>query len=119
MPMLRNGFAPDWDSVPADVWARTQLVYVCSPDNPTGRVAPLQEWQRLFELADRHDFTIAADECYSEIYFDESKPTLSALSAAHASGRSDYRQARRLRQPVEALERAGPALRATSRAMRR
>ena len=87
-----NGFAPDWDSVPADVWARAQLVYVCSPDNPTGRVAPLQEWQRLFDLADRYDFTIAADECYSEVYFDESKPTLSALSAAHASGRIDYRR---------------------------
>jgi N-succinyldiaminopimelate aminotransferase len=85
-----RGFAPDWESVPDEVWARTQLLYVCSPDNPTGRVAPLAEWQRLFDLSDRHGFIIAADECYSEIYFDEAKPTLSALSAAQASGRSDY-----------------------------
>lgn len=85
-------FAPDWASVPNDVWARTQLLYVCSPDNPTGRVTTLAQWQRLFELSDRHGFTIASDECYSEIYFDEAKPTLSALSAAHASGRSDFRR---------------------------
>lgn len=85
-------FAPDWASVPDEVWARTQLLYVCSPDNPTGRVTSLAEWQRLFELSDRHGFTIAADECYSEIYFDESRPTLSALSAAKANGRADYRR---------------------------
>ena len=85
-----RNFAPDWESVPNEVWARTQLLYVCSPDNPTGRVTPLAEWQRLFELSDRHGFTIASDECYSEIYFDETKPTLSALSAAQASGRSGY-----------------------------
>jgi N-succinyldiaminopimelate aminotransferase len=87
-----RNFAPDWESVPDEVWAHTQLLYVCSPDNPTGRVTPLGEWQRLFDLSDRHDFTIAADECYSEIYFDEAKPTLSALSAAQASGRSEYRR---------------------------
>ncbi len=87
-----QGFAPDWDSVPSAVWARTQLLYVCSPDNPTGRVATLAEWQRLFDLSDRHGFTIAADECYSEIFFDEARPTLSALAAAQASGRSDYRR---------------------------
>ena len=66
-----RGFAPDWDAVPEAVWARTQLVYVCSPDNPTGRVARPEEWRRLFALSDRHGFVIAADECYSEIYFDE------------------------------------------------
>ena len=85
-------FAPDWASVSHDVWARTQLLYVCSPDNPTGRVTSLAEWERLFDLSDRHGFTIASDECYSEIYFDEAKPTLSALSAAQASGRGDYRR---------------------------
>ena len=87
-----RGFAPDWESVPADVWKRTQLLYLCSPDNPTGRVAPLDEWQKLFELSDRHGFVIAADECYSEIYFDEARPTLSALSAAVRSGREDFRR---------------------------
>jgi N-succinyldiaminopimelate aminotransferase len=85
-----RGFAPDWDAVPDEVWARTQLLYVCSPDNPTGRVATLDEWRRLFELSDRHGFVIAADECYSEIYFDEAAPPLGALGAAHALGRDGY-----------------------------
>ncbi len=87
-----RGFAPDWASVPSEVWARTQLLYVCSPDNPTGRVTPLAEWEHLFDLSDRHGFTIASDECYTEIYFYEAKPTLSALAAALASGRGDYRR---------------------------
>ena len=86
-----RAFAPDWDAVPDEVWQRTQLVFVCSPDNPTGRVATLDEWRRLFALSDRHGCIIAADECYSEIYFDEAKPTLSALAAARACGRNDYR----------------------------
>jgi N-succinyldiaminopimelate aminotransferase len=85
-----NGFAPDWDAVPPATWARTQLVYVCSPDNPTGRVLRQDEWARLFELSDRHGFVIAADECYSEIYFDEARPPLGALAAAQALGRSGY-----------------------------
>jgi N-succinyldiaminopimelate aminotransferase len=86
-----RGFAHGWDSVPDAVWARTQLLYVCSPDNPTGRVLGADEWKRLFALADRHGFVIAADECYSEIYFDEDRPPLSALTAARAEGRDDYR----------------------------
>jgi N-succinyldiaminopimelate aminotransferase len=86
-----RGFAPDWDAVPEAVWARTQLAYVCSPDNPTGRVMRQAEWSRLFALADRHGFVIASDECYSEIYFDEDRPPLSALGAARADGRDDYR----------------------------
>ena len=67
---------------PTTVWQRTQLVYVCSPGNPTGRVMTLDEWQRLFALSDRYGFVIAADECYSEIYFDEAQPPLGALQAA-------------------------------------
>jgi N-succinyldiaminopimelate aminotransferase len=86
-----RGFALDWDAVPETVWARTQLAYVCSPDNPTGRVMRQAEWSRLFALADRHGFVIASDECYSEIYFDEDRPPLSALGAARADGRDDYR----------------------------
>jgi N-succinyldiaminopimelate aminotransferase len=85
-----RGFAPAWHAVPADVWARTQLLYVCSPDNPTGRVATQAEWQMLFELSDRHGFVIAADECYSEVYFDEARPPLGALRAAQALGRDGY-----------------------------
>lgn len=85
-----RGFAPAWDTVPDDVWARTQLVYVCSPDNPTGRVTAPEEWQFLFELSDRHGFVIAADECYSEVYFDEARPPPGALGAARTQGRAAF-----------------------------
>jgi len=85
-----RNFAADWDSVADEVWARTQLLYVCSPGNPTGAVMPLAEWQRLFELSDRHGFVIASDECYSEIYFRD-EPPLGSLEAAAALGRSDFR----------------------------
>lgn len=85
-----NNFAPDWSSVPDAVWARAQLVFVCSPGNPTGAVMPLHEWQHLFELSDRHGFVIASDECYSEIYFGD-KPPLGGLQAATALGRGDFK----------------------------
>jgi len=85
-----NAFAHDWRHVPDDVWSRTQLLYVCSPDNPTGRVFSLDEWRELFALSDRYGFVIASDECYSEIYFDEARPPLGALAAAHALGRDGY-----------------------------
>ena len=86
----QRGFAHRWDDVPADVWNRTQLLYVCSPDNPTGRVMPLGEWRELFALSDRYGFVIASDECYSEIHFDEAKPPLGALAAAQALGRDGF-----------------------------
>jgi N-succinyldiaminopimelate aminotransferase len=82
-----RNFAPDWDSVPAEVWARTQLLFVCSPGNPTGAVMPLSEWQKLFALSDQHGFIIASDECYSEIYFRD-EPPLGGLEAAAQLGRS-------------------------------
>ncbi len=85
-----RNFAPDWASVPAEVWARTQLLYVCSPGNPTGAVMPLSEWKTLFELSDRHGFVIASDECYSEIYFRD-EPPLGGLEAAIQLGRKDFR----------------------------
>ena len=81
-----RNFAPDWDRVPEAVWARTQLVFVCSPGNPTGAVMPLSEWDKLFQLSDRHGFTIASDECYSEIYFRD-EPPLGGLEAAARLGR--------------------------------
>jgi N-succinyldiaminopimelate aminotransferase len=87
----RRNFAADWDSVPDEVWARTQLLYVCSPGNPTGAVMPLSEWERLFELSDRHGFVIASDECYSEIYFRD-EPPLGGLEAAARLGRTDFRR---------------------------
>ena len=83
-----NRFQPDWASVPAEVWARTQLVFVCSPGNPTGAVATLADWQLLFALSDQYGFVIASDECYSEIYFGNDKP-LGGLEAAAKLGR-DY-----------------------------
>ena len=89
MPAAR-GFAADYAGVPERVWQRTQLLYACSPSNPTGRVMGLEEWRALFELSDRHGFVIAADECYSELYFDEAKPPLGALQAAHRLGRDDF-----------------------------
>jgi N-succinyldiaminopimelate aminotransferase len=73
-------------------WTGVQLAYACSPGNPTGRVMTLEEWRELFELADRHDFAIASDECYSEIYCDEAKPPLGALDAAWRLGRRDFRR---------------------------
>jgi N-succinyldiaminopimelate aminotransferase len=85
-----RNFAVDWDSVPVEVWARTQLLYVCSPGNPTGAVMPLAEWEKLFELSDRHGFVIASDECYSEIYFGN-EPPLGGLQAATRLGRADFR----------------------------
>jgi len=85
-----NGLKPDWDSIPAAVWAKTRLVIACSPSNPHGRVMTMDEWKRLFELSDRHGFLIVADECYSEIYFDESNPPLGALAAAQSLGRDGY-----------------------------
>jgi len=85
-----NGFRMDFAGVDAATWSQVQLVYVCSPGNPHGRVMQLPEWRELFELADRYDFIIASDECYSEIYFDEAAPPLGGLQAAIACGRSSF-----------------------------
>jgi N-succinyldiaminopimelate aminotransferase len=86
----RRNFAIDWSQVDAATWSRTQLLYVCSPGNPTGAVMPLPEWQTLFELSDRHGFVIASDECYSEIYFGNDAP-LGSLEAAARLGRAGFR----------------------------
>jgi N-succinyldiaminopimelate aminotransferase len=88
--LAENGYAFDYETVPREVWARTQLIYVCSPGNPTGHVMPLSQWEKLFALSDRYGFVIASDECYSEIYFDENEPPLGAMEAAHKLGRSGY-----------------------------
>lgn len=85
-----RNFAVDWDSVPEAIWQRTQLLFVCSPGNPTGAVMPLSEWEKLFALSDRHGFVIASDECYSEIYFRD-EPPLGGLEAAAKLGRSDFK----------------------------
>ena len=86
-----RNFAADWSQIDDATWARTQLLYVCSPGNPTGAVMPLSEWRMLFELSDRHGFAIASDECYSEIWF-AGEPPLSGLEAARRLGRDDFRR---------------------------
>lgn len=85
-----RNFAVDWAGVPEAVWAKTQLVFVCSPGNPTGAVMSLPEWKLLFELSDRYGFVIASDECYSEIYFRDEAP-LGGLQAASQLGRHDFK----------------------------
>jgi N-succinyldiaminopimelate aminotransferase len=85
-----RNFAPDFSTVPAEVWPRVQLLYICTPGNPTGAVLTLNDWKTLFSLSDQHGFVIASDECYSEIYFGDSQP-LGALQAAHQLGR-DYQR---------------------------
>jgi N-succinyldiaminopimelate aminotransferase len=87
--LTEDNYALNLTQLPEDVWQRTQLIYVCSPGNPNGHVMSLAEWKVLFELSDRYGFVIAADECYSEIYFET--PPLGALQAAQQLGRSDYR----------------------------
>lgn len=87
-----NNFLSDWTGVSPDVWRHTQLLYVCNPGNPAGSVMPLSDWKLLFDSADEHDFVIASDECYSEIYHDELQPPLGGLEAASKLGRTDFRR---------------------------
>ena len=87
-----RNFGVDWDKVPADIWQRTQMIFVCSPGNPAGAVMPLDEWKKLFDLSDRYGFVIASDECYSEIYFQDGvPPPLGGLEAAQKCGRTDFK----------------------------
>lgn len=85
-----NQFRLNFSQLDHAVWPCTQLVYVCSPNNPTGSVMSLEEWRELFALSDRYGFVIASDECYSEIYFDERNPPLGALDAAQQLGRERF-----------------------------
>jgi N-succinyldiaminopimelate aminotransferase len=96
-PYFLNTLAADdyrmnWEDVPDEIWSRTQLVFTCSPGNPTGAVLTRDAYQQLIELAGRYDFVIAADECYSEIYFDEAHPPLGLLQVAQDMGVEDYRR---------------------------
>ncbi|MBU3069637.1 succinyldiaminopimelate transaminase [Aestuariicella sp. G3-2] len=87
-----NDYLPDFDSVPADVWQRCQLLFLCSPGNPTGTVVDTATLKKLIALADQYDFVIASDECYSELYFDEEQPPVGLLQACAELGRDDYRR---------------------------
>jgi N-succinyldiaminopimelate aminotransferase len=88
--IARDGFRLNLGALSDDEWSRVQLLYVCSPGNPTGRVLTLDEWREIFARADRHGFVIASDECYSEIYGDEDRPPIGGLEASHRLGRSGY-----------------------------
>ena len=81
-------FKPDWKSITEDVWQRTKVMFVCSPNNPSGSVLQLEDWQEIFDLQDKYGFIIASDECYSEIYFDGNKP-IGGLQAAAQLGRGN------------------------------
>lgn len=87
-----TGYLPDFDAVPESVWRACQLIYLCSPGNPTGAVIPQERLQTLIALADEYNFVIASDECYSELYFNEDQPPVGLLQAAAAMGREDYRR---------------------------
>jgi N-succinyldiaminopimelate aminotransferase len=87
-----SSLLPDFDAVPDSVWKRCQLLYICTPGNPTGAVIPVTVLQQLIKLADRHDFVIASDECYSEIYRDGDTPPAGLLQAASELGCDDYRR---------------------------
>lgn len=86
-----TGFLPDYEAVPEDVWRRCELLYVCSPGNPTGKVEPPATFHKLIELSDRYGFVIASDECYSEIYPDEGNKPVGLLQACSDLGRADYK----------------------------
>ena len=86
----QNRGLPDYDAVPEQIWQQCQLLYLCTPGNPTGAVTDLPRLQRLIRLAREHDFIIASDECYSEIYADEQRPPPGLLQAAAAMGASGY-----------------------------
>ncbi|MDH5301548.1 MAG: succinyldiaminopimelate transaminase [Gammaproteobacteria bacterium] len=87
-----TGYLPDFSAVPESVWQRCQLIYVCSPGNPTGAVIPEAQLLQLIELADKYDFVIASDECYSELYPDEANPPLGLLQVCAKIGRNDFKR---------------------------
>ncbi|MFZ3206575.1 MAG: succinyldiaminopimelate transaminase [Pseudomonas sp.] len=88
----QHGFNPDFDAVGSDVWQRCQILFLCSPGNPTGALIPLATLKKLIQLADQYDFVIAADECYSELYFDEQHPPAGLLTACAELGRNDFKR---------------------------
>lgn len=90
--MPDTAFLPDFEAVPETVWQRCQLLYLCSPGNPTGAVLDMTTLQELIEIAETYEFVIAADECYSEIYLDEEAPPPGLLTAAAAMGNDDFRR---------------------------
>lgn len=87
-----NGFNPDFTSVSDEIWQRCQLLFVCTPGNPTGSTLKLDDFKYLLDKADEHNFIIASDECYSEIYIDTQTPPLGLLEACTLLGRHDFKR---------------------------
>lgn len=87
-----NNYLPDFDSIPNDIWERCQLLFVCSPANPTGAVLENADYQKLINLSEQYDFVIASDECYTEIYDDENNPPIGLLEVAHEMGNTDFKR---------------------------
>ena len=83
---------PDLDAVPASVWRRCALLFLCSPGNPTGAVLPVSYLRAALELAERYDFIIAADECYADLYLDETRASPSLLRAAAEAGNDGFKR---------------------------
>jgi N-succinyldiaminopimelate aminotransferase len=86
-----TGFLPDFDSVSVETWQACQLIYICSPNNPSGAVISRENLAKLIHLAQEYDFVIAADECYSELYFDETQPPVGLLQVAAELGLDDFK----------------------------
>ena len=112
LPCLEeHGFNPDFAAVGDDIWQRCQILFLCSPGNPTGALIPLETLKQLIALADKFDFVIAADECYSELYFDEANPPAGLLSACAVSIYSGVRSTPVTRHPKRcAKKRAAPPI---------
>lgn len=89
--LAENGFIPDYDSISDDIWERCELLFICSPNNPSGSVHSAETIKKLIALADKFNFILASDECYSEIYFDESNPPEGLLEICAQLGRNDYK----------------------------
>jgi N-succinyldiaminopimelate aminotransferase len=87
-----NGFIPDFSAVSAETWQRCQVLTICSPGNPTGAVMTLEMMQQVLALAEQYDFIVASDECYSELYFDESQPPPGLLQAAALMGNTAWKR---------------------------
>jgi len=87
-----SGYLPDFDAVPEHIWQRCQLIYICSPGNPTGAVMSQADHQKLIHLAEKYDFIIASDECYSELYDDETNPPVGLLQSAYALGNTAFKR---------------------------
>lgn len=87
-----NGFIPDLDAIDEQTWLDCQLFFMCTPGNPTGALTPASEIKKLIQLAEKYDFIIVSDECYSEIYLDEANPPLGLLEVAAESGNTDYKR---------------------------